>query len=122
MRNMRKLFIAASAIWLTSSAAASAQVLIWKAPAQYDHAYRGRVVVHQLTWQAARSLCDRVVPSYMTLSGTRSRPDACQWFAGRVCHIAIPVGSDVTAVETMEYRRHETAHCNGWSDSHAGGA
>jgi hypothetical protein len=47
-----------------------------------------------------------------------ARPDACQWFVKKTCHIVIPVGADVSAAETKVFRRHEIAHGNGWSEDH----
>ena len=118
---MRRTFIATIGLLLATCSVASAQVLIWHPPAKFNHRHRGVVVEHRQSWQNTRSLCDRIVAHTPTLSGYHSRPDACQWWVGRRCHIAIPVGRDVTREETIAYRKHETAHCNGWGDNHAGG-
>jgi hypothetical protein len=110
-----------SGFLIASAAAASAQVMIWQPPAALDHPFRGQVVEHRASWQETRTQCDRIVGSGVSLSGFHDRPDACQWWIGRTCHIAIPVGQDVTPEETAQYRHHETAHCSGWDEDHAGG-
>lgn len=118
---MQTKFISAFALLVASSSLASAQVLIWHPPAKYDRPYGGKVVEHRYTWQEARSVCSRMERIAFPSAGIRTRPDACQWMVGRVCHIAIPAGPDVTPEETVAYRKHETAHCNGWGEDHDGG-
>jgi hypothetical protein len=73
-------------------------------PAQYNHPYGGRVVAD------ARSLC--------TSQGASPRGVACSWVTDGTCYLVLP--SDEQA-PVSTYRRHETAHCNGWPANHPHG-
>ena len=44
--------------------------------------------------------------------------DACSWVKRGKCYIVIPRGGPVRNFGA--YRRHEMAHCNGWTHGHAG--
>jgi hypothetical protein len=42
--------------------------------------------------------------------------DACSWVAKNKCYLVIPRSGPVKDLNA--YRRHERAHCNGWSEDH----
>jgi hypothetical protein len=42
--------------------------------------------------------------------------DACSWVAKNRCYLVIPRRGPVK--DLGAYRRHERAHCNGWSENH----
>jgi hypothetical protein len=46
--------------------------------------------------------------------------DACAWESKNKCFVVIPRNGPVADLKA--YRRHEVAHCNGWSHPHVGGA
>jgi hypothetical protein len=79
-------------------------------PAQYNHPYGGRVVERVMPVAEARALC--------TSQGASARGVACSWVTGGTCYLVLP--SDEQA-PVSTYRRHETAHCNGWPANHPRG-
>ena len=129
-------------LFLTTSAVAEPYII--KPPAQFDHAYKGKLVEIVTTWQRAASLC-RSPPKRGPIGGGFFGPGgmgggssygpmtgmylSCQFFVGRECHV-IRYNSSDSAFETSliskeeidHVRRHEIAHCNGWTDAHEGGS
>jgi hypothetical protein len=79
-------------------------------PAQYNHPYDGPVVERVMPMAEARALC--------TSQGASPRGVACSWVSDGICYIVLP--SDEQA-PVSTYRRHETAHCNGWPAHHPRG-
>jgi hypothetical protein len=77
-------------------------------PPAYAHRYRGPVIQRVLPLAEARRVCARM--------GVAS--DACSWVKRGKCYIIIPRGGAVRNLSA--YRRHETAHCNGWTHGHSG--
>ena len=77
-------------------------------PARYNHPYDGPVDERVMSAAKARALC-------MSM-GTSPFAAACSLVgADGTCHIVLP--NNGTA-PTSTYRRHETAHCNGWPADH----
>jgi hypothetical protein len=83
--------------------------LVLEPPPQYGHHYYGSVIEHVLPLAEARRLCARM----------GAPADACSWTKGRTCYLVIPRGGPVR--DHAAYKRHEMAHCNGWSEHHEGG-
>jgi hypothetical protein len=79
-------------------------------PAQYNHPYDGRVVERVMPVAEARALC--------TSQGASPKAVACSWVSDGTCYLVLP--SDEQA-PVSTYRRHETAHCNGWPSNHPHG-
>lgn len=79
-------------------------------PAQYNHPYDGRVVERIMPMPEVRALCSS--------RGASPRSVACSWMSDGTCYIVLP-NDEHTPVST--YRRHETAHCNGWPTNHPRG-
>jgi hypothetical protein len=79
-------------------------------PLKYDHAYSGPVIERILPLAEARQLCASI--------GIYA--DGCSAFVtgengSHACYIILPSdGFDTVAA----YRRHETAHRNGWGPTH----
>ena len=82
-------------------------------PPRYDHPYRdGPVIEKLLTLEETRKLCTSIgvgqvdgCAGYVTMSdGTKA------------CFIVLP--TDGPDPDLDRYRRHETAHCNGWPANH----
>ncbi|HME28347.1 MAG TPA: hypothetical protein VKE53_00570 [Pseudolabrys sp.] len=77
-------------------------------PARYSHPYRGPVIEHVTSSAEVRTLC--------VVSRDDSSPGfACAWVDKGTCYLVLP--SDGPAPVDV-YRRHETAHCNGWTQNH----
>ena len=76
-------------------------------PAQYNDPYDGPVVERVIPVAEVRALC--------TSQGAAPRGVACSWVSDGTCHIVLP-NDEQAPVST--YRRHETAHCNGWPANH----
>jgi len=75
-------------------------------PAQYDHPYDGPVDERVMWLAEVHALCASVGASGV----------ACAWVGGDgTCHIVLP-NNYQAPIST--YRRHETAHCNGWPANH----
>jgi hypothetical protein len=79
-------------------------------PAQYNHPYDGPVVERVMPVAEVRALC--------TSQGASPRGVACSWVSNGTCYMVLP--SDEQA-PVSTYRRHETAHCNGWAANHPHG-
>src|ERR1700751_271829 len=79
-------------------------------PAQYNHPYAGPVVEPVMPVAEVRALCASQGPS--------PRGVARSWVSEGPCYIVLP-RDEQGPVST--YRRHETAHCNGWPANHAHG-
>ena len=82
-------------------------------PERYDHPYRdGPVIERLLTLEEVHKLCTAIgvgqvdgCAGYVTMSdGTKA------------CFIVLP--TDGPDPDLDRYRRHETAHCNGWPANH----
>jgi hypothetical protein len=76
-------------------------------PAQYNHAYNGRVVERVMPETEVRSVCISMGLDFLTV--------ACSWQSNDTCYVVIP-NDGQAPVDT--YRRHEIAHCNGWPADH----
>jgi hypothetical protein len=83
--------------------------VVLEPPPQYAHRYNGPVIERVLPLAEARHACARM----------GARADACGWVKSGACYIVIPRDGPVRDLES--YRRHEMAHCNGWSARHEGG-
>jgi hypothetical protein len=84
-------------------------IFVLEPPPKYVHPFHGHVVERVMPLQEARTLC-----------GHMGAPaDACAWESKDKCFVVIPRNGPVK--DLRAYRRHEIAHCNGWSHSHAGG-
>ena len=79
-------------------------------PAQYNHSYDGPVVEHVMPVAEVRALCRS--------QGASPRGVACSWVSDGTCHLVLP---NDERVPISTYRRHETAHCNGWPTNHPHG-
>jgi hypothetical protein len=79
-------------------------------PAPYDHPYDGPVVERVIAVAKARALC--------TSLGGSPRSVACSWVSGGTCYIVLPKDEQAPV---SAFRRHETAHCNGWPVNHRHG-
>jgi hypothetical protein len=83
-------------------------------PAIYDHAYKGKLSMHEGTMAQVEYYCHTrqgIVSEYQALG--------CSIPEGRSCFIMIPrIGGPVTASIQAQIRRHEIAHCNGWPANH----
>ena len=82
-------------------------IAVLEPPPQYVHPYGGAVIEIVLPLAEARALCRK--------HGVIA--DACSWTTNSKCYIVIPRGGPVKSL--APYRRHEVAHCNGWSGHHA---
>jgi hypothetical protein len=76
-------------------------------PAQYNHPYDGPIDERVMPVAEVRALCTSV--------GASGQFVACAWVSDGVCHIVLP-NDGPAPVST--YRRHETAHSNGWPENH----
>jgi hypothetical protein len=83
--------------------------LVLEPPPQYVHHHHGPVIERVLPLAEARRVCARM----------GAAADACAWTKGRTCYLVIPRGGPVR--DLGAYRRHELAHCNGWSEEREGG-
>ena len=82
-------------------------------PPEYDHAYNGPVLEKVLPLAEARALCEQIgVGRYDGCAGFITLNDG-----SRACFIVLPTDGPDPNIEN--YRRHETAHCNGWPPSHS---
>jgi hypothetical protein len=88
--------------------ASGKMIAVLAPPPHYDHPYRGPVVEMVMPLAQARALCRK--------QGVIA--DACSWTKCGKCYLVIPRGGPVK--ELAPYRRHEIAHCNGWSGRHGG--
>ena len=77
-------------------------LFVLEPPPDYVHPYNGPVIERVLPLAAARRLCGGA--------------HACAWVTGGKCYIVIPRNGPVR--DLAAYRRHELAHCNGWSATH----
>jgi len=77
--------------------------LVVEPPSQYAHRYHGPVIERVLPLREARRLCGKM----------GAWADACSWKKKGKCYIVIPRNGPVR--DLSAYRRHEMAHCNGWS-------
>jgi hypothetical protein len=85
-------------------------------PSQYNHSYDGLVEERVLPVAEVRVVCDSLGASHS--SADASAPGgtaACAWVNDDTCFIILP-DDELASVDT--YRRHETAHCNGWPADH----
>jgi hypothetical protein len=81
-------------------------------PLRFDHPYDGPVIERILPLEEVRKLCIYIgvrpadgCAGYVTMSdGTKA------------CFIVLP--TDGPDPDLDRYRRHETAHCNGWPANH----
>jgi hypothetical protein len=83
---------------------ARVRTFVSEPPAQFVRAYGGPLVQRVLPIGQARAACAQ--------RGVRA--DACSWVAKGTCHIVIP-SSGAPVKDLAAYRRHEIAHCNGWT-------
>jgi hypothetical protein len=73
-------------------------------PDKYNHLYNGPVVEYVISLAEVRDICG--------YDGV-----ACSWLADGTCYRVLPSGGPGLASVSV-YRRHETAHCNGWPANH----
>jgi hypothetical protein len=72
-------------------------------PAQYNHAYRGHLIVREGTPAQIHQWCHSFFAR------------ACAMSAGNSCTIYLPLPTPGAAPEILSaLRAHEVAHCNGW--------
>jgi len=81
-------------------------IYVLEPPMRYNHAYSGPVIERILPLREARAAC--------AAKGVSA--DACSWEIGHKCFLVIPRNGPVR--DLGAYRRHERAHCNGWSENH----
>jgi hypothetical protein len=81
-------------------------IYVLEPPLRYNHAFAGPVIERVLPLQEARQAC-----AHMGVTA-----DACSWVIKNKCYLVIPRGGPVK--DLGGYRRHERAHCNGWSEGH----
>jgi len=81
-------------------------IYVLEPPLRYDHAYAGPVIERVLPLREARQACAHM----------GAPADACAWVAHGTCYLVIPRGGPVKDLNA--YRRHERAHCNGWTHDH----
>ena len=85
-----------------------AYLAVLEPPARYNHPYRGTVIERVTSEAEVLKLC--------VVSRNDSSPGfACAWVDKGTCYLVLP--SDGPAPIDV-YRRHETAHCNGWLQNH----
>jgi hypothetical protein len=77
-------------------------------PARYNHPYDGQVIEQVMSPAQVAMIC----VSHGAFGA------ACSWKHNGVCHILLPKGDELLLAF---YRRHEMAHCNGWSYWHTSG-
>jgi hypothetical protein len=93
-------------VFLLLTSCASAYLAELEPPAQYDHPYDGPLDERAMSVSEVRTLC-----MSMGAFGV-----ACAWMSDDgTCHIVLP--NDYQGPVSI-YRRHETAHCNGWPADH----
>jgi hypothetical protein len=73
-------------------------------PDKYNHSYDGPVI------ESVKSLAE--VHEICGYDGV-----ACSWHFAGTCYLVLPSGGPGLASVSV-YRRHETAHCNGWPANH----
>ena len=74
-------------------------------PARYNHPYDGPVFERVMPLAEVREIC----------SDSSSPGVACAWVKDGTCYRILPSDGPVALAV---YRRHETAHCNGWAANH----
>ena len=72
-------------------------------PARYNHPYNGPVIERVIPLAELHKICG--------YDGA-----ACAWVTDGTCYLVLP--SDYGQASVPIYRRHETAHCNGWPQNH----
>ena len=92
--------------WCTARSALRQDIKL-EPPAQYNHPYDGPVVELVMPVAEVRALC--------ASQGASPRGVACSWVSDGTCYIVLPSDEQVPI---STYRRHETAHCNGWPADH----
>lgn len=91
-----------------TSCASAAYLAELEPPVQYDHPYDGPVDERVMPVSVVRTVC--------ISEGADAFGVACAWVDDDgACHIVLP-NNEVAPVAL--YRRHETAHCNGWPADH----
>ena len=112
----------ALAILLVTATTAHAQTPVrhvWLPPAQYDHAYDGKLIIGRVQSSAE----------------VRQHCPAAQWAPGfdaacarrltdyPICYVVMLEDKELIArgFNPAHVLRHEIGHCNGWNGNHAGG-
>lgn len=85
-------------------------VFVLEPPPRYNHPFAGPTIERVLPLAEARAACAH--------KGVHA--DACSWSVAGRCFIVIPRGGPVK--DLAAYRRHERAHCNGWTHGHGDAA
>ncbi len=80
-------------------------------PPRYEHAYKGRLNVVMAPRGTVRQMCYKLAGQIMP-----DNTNACALVGSGHCTIVLPEGSDPALLAVL--RRHEMAHCNGWSSNH----
>jgi len=110
------LFLTSCVIPIANNAKKARYLAELEPPSRYDHPYDGLVDERVLPVTEVRVLCDSLGASHS--SADASAPGgtaACAWVNDDTCFIILP-DDELAPVDT--YRRHETAHCNGWPADH----
>jgi len=102
--------IVGTGAWFLGSASKVRYLNVLEPPAQYNHPYNGPIVERVMPVAEVRALC--------TSKGASAKGVACSWVSDGTCYIVLP-NDEQAPVST--YRRHETAHCNGWPADHPQG-
>ena len=92
---------------LTSCASPAYVDSVLEPPGRYNYPYEGPVVEYVMTLVNVRQLC--------ASRGAFGLIAACSFVDDGTCYMVLPSDGQ-TSVAT--YRRHETAHCNGWPADH----
>jgi hypothetical protein len=96
---MHRIIIIVASFWLMG---------FTKPPEQYDHPYKGQLVVQQAPIKLLRFLCRNAPQGRLAIGCTFKLVDACY----------IYIANSVNKIMYPQLFRHEQAHCNGWPNNH----
>lgn len=87
-------------------------------PKQYEHRYRGKLVVLVLPEAAVHARCHGIENAHYRIMAC-AMPDKKK----NQCVVVIPQVEEgiVSQAEQYRLRDHEIGHCNGWNGKHPGG-
>ena len=105
---MKVLRITVALIALTTAAQAQYTNSNGLPPIEYDHPFKGKLVLETVTLDELRLRCRTVFPT------TR----ACTFPGTGWCKIVM--ADDVHGWKSRMLMRHEVGHCNGWPGTHFG--
>src|SRR5262249_17495298 len=118
---MKKLAFLLAALVVSSAALADDHPLVVPPP-RYDHPYEGKLYMLVVTQQGVRTMCpDTTFNLGFALGCTKKRPPSFEAPLG-TCYVYLATDAEVNKAghPPSIVRRHEIAHCNGWSADHAG--